>query len=291
MKQTNASRLADLILARLSVRSKKPPAPSDVSKSLYSMLARQFSASEWKAAFARALDGLRSAGLIEQEQLSLTPAGLERVQALLRLKAPPRANNWRELKARYLPRLFVPAELPEGAKIDLAAVVLAERLGLPITAKATLAQVARVAVAALSGAPRATGDAVTSALTLRWLIDDVAPAPRAPAATESTPRKPEATLQLVVAKVLAVARGSRVREYGPDKVFIASVWEALASDADIAALGEQGFKDVLAEAHRRGLLVLSRADLVAAMDPRDVAASETKHHNATYHFIQRGASA
>jgi hypothetical protein len=27
------------------------------------------------------------------------------------------------------------------------------------------------------------------------------------------------------------------------------------------------------------------------MDPRDVRSSETKHHNATYHFIQRGQPA
>jgi hypothetical protein len=44
--------------------------------------------------------------------------------------------------------------------------------------------------------------------------------------------------------------------------------------------------DVLVAAHPRGDLTLTRADLVAAMDPKDVAASETRHLNATYHFIQ-----
>jgi hypothetical protein len=32
-------------------------------------------------------------------------------------------------------------------------------------------------------------------------------------------------------------------------------------------------------------LELSRADLVAAMDPEDVRSSETRHLNAEFHFI------
>src|SRR5690606_6950954 len=84
------------------------------------------------------------------------------------------------------------------------------------------------------------------------------------------------------------AAAPRVKRFGERKLFIGSAWEALKDEPRVAALGIDGFKDVLVEAHRRGVLELSRADLVAAMDPADVAASETRHLNATYHFIQLG---
>ena len=42
----------------------------------------------------------------------------------------------------------------------------------------------------------------------------------------------------------------------------------------------------LVEAHRNGLLELSRADLVQAMDPVDVRESETPSPNDTAHFIR-----
>jgi hypothetical protein len=330
MKQANESKLADLVLVRLSAHTKKPPAPSDVSKSLYSMLARQITASEWKAALARTLAELRTRGLVQPTRLELTDAGMRRVRTVLRLKSPPRAKGWRELKAKYLPRVFFALELPEGTKIDPALAVLAERLRVPLAAKATLAnvidtwlvrsldlrgnkadpgkvraallarelgasrkdqvkQVLRAAVPTLSGSTSAANDAVTNALAERWLFEEVRAAPRA--GVHDVREVGNQTLERVVAKVLGASQGSRVRSYGDNKIFIASVWEALAGDAEVAALGEQGFKDLLARAHQRGLLVLSRADLVAAMDPRDVAASEIRHHNATYHFIQRGAHA
>jgi hypothetical protein len=40
-------------------------------------------------------------------------------------------------------------------------------------------------------------------------------------------------------------------------------------------------------AHRQRELELARADLVAAMDPTLVAASETRTDGATFHFIVR----
>jgi hypothetical protein len=90
---------------------------------------------------------------------------------------------------------------------------------------------------------------------------------------------------------LQAADGPDARQYGDNKVFIGSVWRALADDPEIGGLGEVAFKRQLAEAHRRGLLELGRADLVAAMDESDVRASEIVDRNATYHFILRGASA
>jgi MoxR-like ATPase len=283
-----------LIVLRLSVRAATPPAPSDVSKALDKLLARHLSASERREAFTNALARLRADGLVDARRLTLTAAGLRRAQVVLRLKQPPQAKDWRELKSKYLPRVLFEADLPDNAKINPVAALLAQRLGVPIAPKATVPQVVNIALKAASGATRVTADVVAGALTTQWLFEHAAAAPvESPAAFEPPPPRPAtaSTLEHVVEKVRRASAGAGVRRYGPEKVFIASVWEVLAGDAEIAALGEQGFKDVLAEAHRRGLVTLSRADLVAAMDPRDVAASEIRQHNATYHFIQRGASA
>jgi hypothetical protein len=91
---------------------------------------------------------------------------------------------------------------------------------------------------------------------------------------------------LFAEKVRAAVRLPGARHFGPNKVFIASAWELLRNDPEIRALGEQGFKQALVDAHRTGALILAGADLVAAMDPKDVAASETRHLNASYHFIE-----
>lgn len=45
------------------------------------------------------------------------------------------------------------------------------------------------------------------------------------------------------------------------------------------------FKAKLLEANREQLLHLSRADMVGLMDAEQVAASETCHLNATFHFV------
>lgn len=90
--------------------------------------------------------------------------------------------------------------------------------------------------------------------------------------------------------VLRVAARPQVHKFH-GRAFIGSTWEHLppelheASDLD-------AFKRRLVEAHRRQLLSLSRADLVSAMDPRDVEQSETRYtpfgsvHGATFHLIE-----
>lgn len=104
----------------------------------------------------------------------------------------------------------------------------------------------------------------------------------------------------VAAAVRCVRPGAAGR-FGDRKVFIAAAWDAMcdASDdhwiparvslarratiADFRAwlLAAMRFTD----ASGRPLVVLARADLVAAMDPYLVAASETLTDGASYHFI------
>jgi hypothetical protein len=362
-------KLEALILARLSVGD-RPPSRARVSAALHGMLARRFSSVEWRQRYESALAALCAAGQVEPATLALTTAGKARLSASLGIGGVPRATDWKEFKAKYLPRLFGSDALPDRRLCDPRAVVLAERLGvavpkpgktgrgktarleterdavllawlkkdlqirgrvsletvgaallgreLGLRPRQTRAAILRQSSLVLSGAKADTTQAVTDALTLRWLCgeapsralteslpssavsgvssgpgDDTEAWQIAPSANKKTTSGglDDAVVARVAAKIERAASGPRARAFGRNKVFIASVWESLAVDPEVRALGEGGFKALLVEAHRRGLVDLSRADLVAAMDPKDVAASETRHRNATYHFIVRGTSA
>lgn len=87
------------------------------------------------------------------------------------------------------------------------------------------------------------------------------------------------------ARAVRVARGLPDGRFGDDKVFISRAWRAWQSGGQSPSLDLPAFKQHLIEANRAGLLKLSRADLVAAMDPADVRESETHYLNAQFHFI------
>lgn len=79
--------------------------------------------------------------------------------------------------------------------------------------------------------------------------------------------------------------------WGRGKVFISAAWEAVR-DMFPMTFGEmslQNFKRRLPGLQRQGLLMLSRADLVAAMDPNMVRESEVTHLETRYNFIQTSA--
>lgn len=86
------------------------------------------------------------------------------------------------------------------------------------------------------------------------------------------------------ARVLEAARASKTGRFGERKVFISHVFRALVREGVIADDAD-AFKERLVSAHRKGLLSLSRADLVEAMEPEDVEASEARYLSASFHFI------
>jgi len=116
------------------------------------------------------------------------------------------------------------------------------------------------------GSDDAKPDALRAALLRSWLAPSAAPAPD--------------DLPGFARRVLEAARTSPTGRFGDNKVFISHVHRRLG-DAALDA-----FKRRLVEAHRAGLLALSRADLVEAMDPSDVAESETRWDQTTFHFIR-----
>ncbi|NMO18834.1 hypothetical protein HPC49_40620 [Pyxidicoccus fallax] len=133
-----------------------------------------------------------------------------------------------------------------------------------------------------AGATRVDAEAVRLALLRQWAMAEPGTSP----APEETPAPAsEAESQDSVAsfaeRVLAVARALPTGRFGQNKVFISHVWKALQPEWS----SREAFDVALLEANRTRHLSLTRADLVSAMDPRDVAESEVRSYGASFHFV------
>jgi hypothetical protein len=103
-----------------------------------------------------------------------------------------------------------------------------------------------------------------------------------PAPVEVEPFDPTA----FAATVRALAAKSPAEDrFHDNKVFIAALWRAAQREPSFPRLSLPQFKERLVEANSQGLLHLSRADFVQAMDPQMVADSETEYLNAAFHFV------
>ncbi|HSP81900.1 MAG TPA: hypothetical protein VLQ93_25490 [Myxococcaceae bacterium] len=156
------------------------------------------------------------------------------------------------------------------------AVLLSRVLQAPreVTAPQALQQLAARSV----GAKRSDADSLRLAALRSWLVPA---APTSPSSFEASPA--EEDLRDFASRVLQAAKGSTSGRFGEGKVFISHVWRALKDQ--VQGLDEQAFKDRLVEANQKRLLSLSRADMVEAMDPTDVSASEIHSATSTFHFI------
>lgn len=93
-------------------------------------------------------------------------------------------------------------------------------------------------------------------------------------------------LSVFAATIRALAASSPPQDrFHGNKVFIAALWRASRQEPSLQQFSLPEFKQRLIEANTRGLLRLSRADLVQAMDPQLVADSEAVYLNATFHFV------
>lgn len=77
----------------------------------------------------------------------------------------------------------------------------------------------------------------------------------------------------------AAAKVGPAGRFGDNKVYLCEV-------AKVMGMEFGAFAAVVTKLNNRMLVELSRADLVQAMDPAMVAASEARWLNATYHFIR-----
>ncbi|MCY1016195.1 hypothetical protein [Pyxidicoccus sp. MSG2] len=134
-----------------------------------------------------------------------------------------------------------------------------------------------------AGATRVDAEAVRLAILRRWALPDSeahAPAEVPPPQTEQDSAS-EDSVASFAERVLAVARALPTGRFGQNKVFISHVWKALQPEWG----NREAFDVALLEANRTRHLSLTRADLVSAMDPRDVADSEVRSYGATFHFV------
>lgn len=86
--------------------------------------------------------------------------------------------------------------------------------------------------------------------------------------------------------VLDLARTSPTGWFGENKVFVSHVWNRFRDAKSTNGVTRADFDRWLVECNRQGLLALSRADLVSAMNPEDVEASEIRLPNSSFHFIR-----
>ena len=147
-------------------------------------------------------------------------------------------------------------------------------------------RLARVLAAREVGAPRPELRALRDALVRCWLTGRSIGEPVEPHAepTAEPTAEPHDEPRFADA-VLDAAGAARDGWFGDRKVFVSAVWDQLRNQPPWTALALDDFKARLLAAHRAGALALARADLVAAMDPARVAASEIAADGASFHFL------
>jgi hypothetical protein len=145
----------------------------------------------------------------------------------------------------------------------------------------------RVLAAREVGAPRPELRALHDALVRGWLAGRTWGPSRASAggAHGATGATPEGRSGPFASDVLRAAGSTHDGWFGERKVFVSAVWRQLRRNPSWSALTLPAFKERLVAAHRAGELTLARADLVAAMDPELVAASEITADGASFHFL------
>ena len=157
---------------------------------------------------------------------------------------------------------------PKRLPAEVRALFLQRELAVSAGAHPSLV---RQLAAQIVSVPRTDGRSLRDGLVRAWLQERAIGAP----------------VTGFVEHVLASARAVRDGVFGERKVFISEVWRVLRRDPAFAELALDDFKRRLVSEHRAGRLVLARADLVSAMSPELVAASETVGEGASFHFVVR----
>lgn len=135
----------------------------------------------------------------------------------------------------------------------------------------------RTAYATTPLAPKVFWCAVGKACAIRPPVSS--PVVETAAAKLQVPQRTPEEMQAAVHDAM-----TRATRFGRSKVFIASVWTELGERTAWWG-GMAAFKAWLVECNRAGSMMLARADLVSAMDPELVSASEVTEGHASWHFI------
>ena len=323
MPTVDTKRLETFVLARLLMRPKSGLAINDLRRQLYPYVSHALSDSAWRNQLNETVGRLRNHKLIDGTELRLTTAGDKEALRRLSLTKRPKHRNWPRFLAEAVTPAAV-GVAPEQAAVksadDLVALLLAQHHGLRIKGRLSLARVlnalvwnalgveaderltagalqrtvlrrqlqgtrvqeperlARILAAKVSGARAAGAQPARQAILRDWLAST--PAPVQTASAETMP------IESFAQAAMTAARDPQTIRFGTHKAFIDSVFERYQSGAAGPLMELPMFKKKLVTAHRKGLLTLARADLVEAMDPQRVAASETRYLNTTFHFVE-----
>lgn len=316
------STTADLVLVRMALPGKS--APSKVRNDVGKLLGITLSAAELDD-LRRSLTTDRFLVLGKRNVFTVTPEGRERAARFLKLEEFPPQLTWKQVIAKHLFPRAAGLTAEQAAKLDsgeqLAAHLLKQRFGLNGGTVGTLQQVIKAFVCKQLGyADEQSLDDIYCLVLSRLLGTEQrlkkkgierqvanhqlnVPNLKAESIRTRVIRESLAARTVQIPKpdvppepfdlsafantVLKLARISPPDDrFHDNKVFIAPLWRTSQQESSFPRLTLAEFKACLLKANREGLLHLSRADLVQAMDPQLVAESETAHLTATFHFVR-----
>jgi hypothetical protein len=266
------------LLALLCVHGSKTPTRTVVRKTLTPLLSHRHDESEARKLIDAALDACVAGAALESEGTASAPRFRLAHEGERRLEAEfgkLGKATWPQLRDQFLvphAAMFdgrgAPSELKSYAALRNFLALRA--VGLEYRPRITVTMTLDRIVAKAVGASRSGKDAVKTALIRSWL---------------SAAGPPQFDLDRFARDVQAAAKQATSGRWGDEKVFINHVWRQLRADAKAGALDLQTFKERLLEANQRGLIRLSRADLVIAMPADDVRESEIATFGDLFHFI------
>jgi hypothetical protein len=286
-----ADRLDSLILARIKTSPRPLPAP-EIAKDLYRFAPASLSEPAWREQVERAVDDLAGTGpgdlvrRLGKHSARTWAHYVDHVFPAIALGIPPNTklagrDAWTAAIAARALGLWT-----DGPPPSLSTVCDAyawQQLGLAGRAKRCPPEVRAVFLQRALGTEAGPPDRLLRLYAARFLE---APRPELRALRDALVRRWLAAPSFAD-DVRHVARTANDGVFGERKVFIAAAWHQLRRRPGYTSLTLDDFKARLVRAHRAGELVLARADLVAAMDPGLVAASETLADTATFHFVVR----
>lgn len=320
------SRLGQFVLVRLLATGKPPARSDiDKSLKRYFADRLALTAGDWKTLLDGTLDELGKSGLIESRPYRLTPPGRQAALGIIGIDSLPPRTTWQSLRNRFITAMALgilplgKSQLERLGKADgMRAAILAGHYQLPSGPVPTLSralhelawqQLAKAheladvshkdftrrsvliatllegrsvshpeeALAAMAtGASATTPDVVRDSLICQWLN-------RADSSEVVIDRFDLKEFARIVRELAANSAAGR---FGPNKVFIDTVWHRFQSQPGIPPMTRRQFDHRLVDANAAGWLTLSRADLVGAMDPESVRLSEIRLSDASFHFVR-----
>lgn len=318
------SRLGEFILARLLPATKNPPSIKDVADSLKPYFANRLGLNDgrWIELIRCTFDELEQQQLVSKRRL--TDSGREHTLRFLGNPRVVAKLNWVQVRNRFLTAMAIGVrpsdaeewrQIGEGDRLRATMIAKAHNLsipGIPTLAKAldTLAwsvisekrqieglrerkftrdNVLRAAYpeckdgdpgemlpAIAAGATSVAVEEIRTALICQWLT----------AGELSTTRAGRFSLDEFAQTIRKLATTTTDGRFGENKVFIASIWDQFQRSPAGAGMSRSAFDEHLVEANRTGLLALSRADLIGAMDPETVRQSEVKLEQGAFHLVR-----